>query len=488
MNVTALADQDQNVVIQQPFSMPPQDRTAMQFLMGTAEGLAVETLIHVATNMGNSELLKVLLIFSGLSLNTVVNRRWSSISKPITGPDGTAANKGAQTTQTPLSLILAQPSHYGVIKTVFASFQASSNLVKHIDISFTMTDCLPKELFYLNSIYSLNASNNQIASLPFAELSSQLRPAMLSDLNVSNNNLTAIPLEVFDLPNLSNLDVSHNPLTCLPEQWWMSISLVYFNASSTGITEICSFRQTEPSFPTSGSSPRRMRGLSTSSYSSTVEGFSPLKELNVSSCKLLGFPTYLACFFPNLQLLNMSKNHFTSCCSINELPTLLEELDLSHNRLQSGVDTIFTLADPDTLQCHQNQDIDYCLKCNHMRHTHLSRLRTLNLSDNKFLEKVVAHCEKMSSSVSLTSGLFFPRLKKLILKNCGLKKAPMFLGRMAKLYHLDISYNEMMLPREIHKLEELATFIYKGLPDPVIVDLDKYHTIQDKQIFLMQEK
>jgi len=481
MNITALADQDQHVVVKRPISMPPQDHTTMQFLMGTAEGLGVETLIHVAANVGNPELLKMLLIFSGLSLNTVVNRRWNSISQPIgTAADDAVATKGIQTFQTPLSLILSQPSHYHVVKNVFATLQSPNNLVKHIDLSNTLTDSLPKELFHLGSVCSLNASNNKITNLPFADLSAQLRPAMLSDLNLSHNSLQSLPIEVFSLPSLSNFDVSHNPLTCLPELWWMSDSLVKFNVSSTFITSICSFSTSTP-FPSTG---RRLHGVHANSP--TVDG-SPLKELNVNTCKLHSFPTYLACFFPNLQILNMSRNKITSCCSINELPALLEELDLSHNELQSGISAVFSqLNDADGLHCHHYTDIGCSLRCTHMRHTQLSKLKTLNLSNNKSLEEVILHCEMVSSSTSPT--LFFPKLRKLMLKNCNLKQAPEHLGRMNRIYHLDISNNDMKVPREVYKLEELSTFIYDGLPDPVTIDLDSFHTLQDKQIFLMQEK
>jgi len=75
-----------------------------------------------------------------------------------------------------------------------------------------------------------------------------------------------------------------------------------------------------------------------------------------------------------------------------------------------------------------------------------------------------------------------------MLKNCNLKQVPEHLGRMSRVYHLDISNNDMKVPREVYKLEELSTFIYDGLPDPVTIDLDSFHTVLDKQIFLMQEK
>ena len=126
-----------------------------------------------------------------------------------------------------------------------------------------------------------------------------------------------------------------------------------------------------------------------------------------------------------------------------------------------------------------------------MHHTKLSKLRNLNLSNNEELQGIVLH-----SDVSLTSNptgslrniLYFPKLKKLMISNCGLLQAPEFLGKMTKIYHLDISNNNMKVPQEVYNLEELITFIYTGLPDPIVADLDKFISVKDKQIFLMQKK
>jgi len=491
MNITALNDQDQRAqVTQHPVSMSQIDRSIMQFLMGTAEGLGVKTLIHVAANLGNPELLKTLLIFSGLSLNVIINKRWDTIFQPMEG--AMVAKEDQRPGQTPLSLILSQPSHCNIIKDVFVKLQSSNNLVNHVDLSCTITDCLSKELFYLSSISSLNASNNLIASLPFAELSMQLRPGMLKDLNISFNSVRSLPIELFRLPNLNNINVSHNPLTCLPELWWMSDSLVKFNVSSTSITSICAFGRREEasllrtmSMPVS-KSPQSSRGLCASRPSGNG---CPLRELNVSGCNLHSFPTYLACFFPNLQHLNMSRNKLMSCCSINELPAMLEELDLSHNGLQSAFVAIFYVHDDcKNFRCYYDTDIECSMRCTHMSHRQLLQLRTLNLSDNTNLHHVVLHHDNLTASTAKIADLFFPKLGKLILRNCGLKQAPEHLGRMCKLHHLDISTNEILIPREVYKLENLSTFDYNGVKDPVVINLDNFTSVRDKQMFLMQEK
>ena len=494
MNVTALGSQEQHSQVAQcPVALSANDRVTMQFLMGTAEGLGVRTLIHVAANLGNPELLKTLISFSGLNLNAVINKRWDTILQPIEGVEGSLAVKGDQKPgQTPLSLVLSQPSHRNIIKDVFVDLQSNSNLVSHVDLSNTMTDCLPKELFYLTSVFTLNASNNQIASLPFANLSTQLRPGMLKELNLSHNKLQNLPIEVFRLPNLNSVDVSHNPLTSLPELWWMSDSLVKFNASSTYITNICAFSKVEHAdFSRTVSVPGSKMPRQSHGVRATSPNFSgcPLQELDVSNCNLTTFPSYLACFFPNLRLLNVSRNQITSCCNVSELPGQLEELNLSHNKLQSAFIAIFSILNDFKSNCyHLDADLECSMRCIHMSHRQLTKLRTLNLSDNVDLETVVLHHDNLTASTAKTANMFFPKLGKLILRNCGLKQAPEHLGRMVRIHHLDISYNEMDVPREVYKLEELSTFDYSGLKDPVVANLDHFTKVRDKQKFLMQEK
>ena len=58
MNISSLADHPCTEMIQ-PHNKPvsTQDITKAQFLLGTAEGLYTNTLIHVAANVGNVSLL-----------------------------------------------------------------------------------------------------------------------------------------------------------------------------------------------------------------------------------------------------------------------------------------------------------------------------------------------------------------------------------------------------------------------------------------------
>ena len=455
-------------------TLSEEDILNAKFLLGTTEGLYTNTCIHVAANIGNMKLLETLLICSGLPLNTVINLRWKNFVEHIE-PSLLPAESG----HTPLSLALSHSSYCDFIN-IFFKLQSEGNCVTHIDLSHTMINFLPRELFNLNCIAMLNVSNNGLInlSLLFDEFMS-LRFASLNDLDLSKNDLKSLPMEIFHLPALKNLNVSHNPLSHLPEQWWYPNSLEKFNASRTHIIELCANGNTRESPKSSRSSHTVHNGIDSNN--------TRLKELDISYSCVDSFPKYLACYFPALTHLNISHNNMTSCCAINELPPLLEELDISHNNLQSENSSVFHISTKEeAFHCHLSSKPDSPQRCSHMRHKNLKSLRTLNLSDNETLEKIILHYDDLTASN--TPCLFFPKIKKLTLNNCGLLHTPSRLGRMSRIYHLDIGNNKMNVPREICNLAELSTFIYDGLPDPVVADLSKFTSVKEQQIFLLQEK
>ena len=463
MNISSIADPHPSYTnmlhLSKPMTM--QDKANAQFLLGVSEGSRGETLIHVAANIGNLTILEAFIKSCGLPLNALINQRYKKMNQPIE--------------QTPLSITLAHPSCQKILE-LFVKLQAiTGSYITHIDLSNTLTICLPKELFTLRSIYKLDVSANMLKEVPFDHLSLHLRPGLLSDLDLSNNELTAIPIDVFGLPNLKVLNVSKNPLGSLPEQWWSSRSLTKLNASETQLTQLCVRKNV------SRSSVSSVHVHDGNSFDG--EGCQ-LKELNIANCKFDSFPKYLACYFPNLTHLNISQNNITLCCAVNELPALLIELNISNNKLHSPT---FRLSNNKDFVCLRNDGIDCSLKCPHVRHNQLPQLGSLNLSDNKTLKDIVLFYEDLKASSGPTY-LFFPKLKKLMIKNCGLTRAPAHLSKMNKIYYLDVSYNDIKVPREICSLRDLCTFNYDGLPDPVVADLRKFKSLKDQQMFLMQEK
>ena len=211
-----------------------------------------------------------------------------------------------------------------------------------------------------------------------------------------------------------------------------------------------------------------------------------LECLNVSYACLNSFPKCLACFFPNLKQLNVSGNNITSCCTINELPSLLKELDISQNKLRSNRNNIFSLAIDDNGHLCCNADVnDQSSSCHHMKHNKLLKLTSLNLSGNSNLKNVVLHS---TDSKSRSVNLFFPKLTKLNLNNCGLQQLPEHLVKLTDLYSLNISNNDIKIPQQICNLNYLKVFIYEGLKDPVVLELNRFSTIKEKQMFLRQQK
>ena len=476
MNISSLPDPypSSTNIIQFNKPMTLQDKNNAQFLLGITEASKGENLIHVAANLGNLAILEAFIKCCGLPLNAVVNKRYCKINQPIE--------------QTPLSLTLAHASCKKLIELFVKLQSTTGSHITHIDLSNTLTICLPKELFRLRSIIKLDVSANMLKEVPFSQLSSHLRPGLLSDLNLSSNELSTIPKEIFGLPNLKFLNVSKNPLNFLPELWLSSKSLVKFNASETHLTELYPCKN--HSIPSSPRSP--VSTLARNSHTSDNDNFDSegcqLRELDVSNCNLQTFPECLACYFPNLTHLNVSQNNITSCCTINELPASLEELNVSHNKLQSQNQSVFHLsASRDGLCCRRNTDFEYSLRCPHMRHNQLLQLKTLNLSDNENLKDIVMHYNDLTASSGAPS-LFFPKLKKFMMKNCGLLQAPAYLSKMSRIYCLDISNNNMKVPREICGLRDLSTFVYDELPDPVVADLRKFDAVKEQQMFLLQEK
>ena len=72
---------------------------------------------------------------------------------------------------------------------------------------------------------------------------------------------------------------------------------------------------------------------------------------------------------------------------------------------------------------------------------------------------------------------------------CGLQDAPDHLADLQHLTDLDISNNvNIAIPRGICNLESLVNFIYDGVKDPIVDELNMFTLTRDKQIYLRQER
>ena len=458
-----------------------QNANTLQYLMGLdLRDLKEITLIHMAASSDNPKLLDTLITYCGLPLNATANRQWEKLYA-----EGTI-----KLVTTPLSLVLSNPLINNMVK-LLVNKQSSGNYLTHVDLSYGKMTQLSEELFKLQHITHLDASHNKLERLSFSALA--LLPLNLHDMNLSYNSLTSLPIEIFTLQNLAKFDASHNPLFTLPERWWLSNSLVDVDLSHTQISKIFESNLTQSVMVESSSPKQRIANRSavltefdkSITYLGLQKETSQLNHLNISHCCIEEFPKCFACFFPKLECLNISNNKIKSCCTINELPASLRELNVSHNKLHSKDHVVFGLSsDRNNCFCHNVVSTATLRRCNHMQHSKLVYLECLNLSNNVNLVQVILHTSQ--NDCTKVVELFFPKLKKLFLNNCSLKQCPAHLDKMSEIYSLHIGHNKCHIPLEISNLERLFEFTYDGLTDPLVSALNQFKTVKEKKNILRE--
>jgi Leucine-rich repeat (LRR) protein len=85
---------------------------------------------------------------------------------------------------------------------------------KVLDLSFQQLVGIPEWVYSISGLKELNLQNNEISNVDGLALLKSL--PSLTQLNISNNKLTAVPSQLADLPNLVCLDVSSNKIPSLP--------------------------------------------------------------------------------------------------------------------------------------------------------------------------------------------------------------------------------------------------------------------------------
>ena len=442
---------------------------------------------HLATEQKCVNAFRALLAFSGFTLTEIVNFC----------PKGSEQSRGEKVT--PLSSILinynddANPM-MDILIEFDKNYREHGNFpITNVDLSYTyIGNMLSPIIFRLKSIRTLSASNMQLSDLPFDKLSHYSQ--ILTQLDISSNNLSYLPDELFTCLHLEHLNVSYNPLGCLPENWWKSRSLCHFCASSTNLKEIFSTKFSNE-LPTSfvesqgyakpAVYQRPIREISQLAVFKDGK-VSKLKDLILNENSISEFPHCFACIFPQLEILDLSKNKLTTACCIQELPAALVKLDLSYNRLSSS-DTVPFVISP-VCSCFASQS---ALACGHMLHCELPRLQELCLSHNRNLNKLNFTCLPSDNLVLTlhendnTEHVFFPNLTKLEVNNCQLRDPPCHLDLMSKLCSLDISDNPIRnIPLEICNLEGLEDFKYNNILDELLYELDQRKTVTAKRYFL----
>ena len=439
-----------------------------------------EAPIFTAAKIHNPKLSKALVHHCGISPNILFGYKRE---KTVYLIDGTSRIQ----VDTPLSLILSSQNYQFINALVELRDLFYDCCLTSVNLSCTNIRSLPVELFKLNSLYHLNVSNNNLSKLLLPN-ACQHHLLQLEDLIISYNALECIPSELFSIPCLKTLDVSHNPLKSLPEQWWASKSTVAFDVSFTQLEDL-SIKVDPLTSQIIDSSEDllqhwdRVHGKRSNfelNYSVSSDdkhkADSLLQSLNASHCNIKQFPGLLALFFPNLEILDLSSNKLKFCCAINELPTSLKKLDISKNLLANSDDHNYKVF---------YHDKNLSTKSSCMSHKDLCRLQNLSLADNVDLKAL----RISDDAIADDSHVFFPRLQRLNLSNCGLQMVPHNLVQLGDITDLDLSHNkDLMIPKVLSGLESLVSFNYDGIMDPIVNELSRFLLVRDKLLYLRESQ
>lgn len=137
-----------------------------------------------------------------------------------------------------------------VVSSMFVRIQnldesRAFDCITSLSLTHNRVQYLPAEVFHLPKLAILNASNNNIDSLPDIEKvyngrsdSYEWPCGCLGKVYLSKNKLVEVPSFLFEISSLSHLDLSHNSIRRLPFKIWSSPMLFHFNCSHNELQEI----------------------------------------------------------------------------------------------------------------------------------------------------------------------------------------------------------------------------------------------------------
>ncbi|NRB39490.1 MAG: leucine-rich repeat domain-containing protein [Pseudomonadales bacterium] len=183
---------------------------------------------------------------------------------------------------------------------------------------------IPSYMGDLVGLEHLFLTNNQITEIPASLLNSNLKT-----LNLSHNNITALPDVMTS--SLQYLTLSNNQLTALPSTMGTWLSLRSLFLSNNALTEL----------PDIGTWPA-LENLDFSNNSLTelpnnIGSWQALQSLDISHNKIDSLPESMA-DLSSLNMLNLSFNRLTSVPDTLFTLPQLTQLDLSYNFIQSSLD------------------------------------------------------------------------------------------------------------------------------------------------------
>uniref|UniRef100_A0A8C7LB62 PH domain leucine-rich repeat-containing protein phosphatase 2 n=1 Tax=Oncorhynchus kisutch TaxID=8019 RepID=A0A8C7LB62_ONCKI len=200
------------------------------------------------------------------------------------------------------------------------------NQLTQMDLSRNLLEYLPDWVCDSRKVEVLDVTHNFLSELPARLLSS----LSLRKLLAGNNRLQRLP-DLLDHVPLEVLDLQHNKLGELPESlFYKALNLKYLNVSANALEIIPPSSQSE-------------------------ESLSTLQELYLTGNKLNENCAALLVGHQNLRVLHMAYNQLLSfpASKLSKLE-LLEELNLSGNKLKTIPSTVSSCKRLHTLIAHSN--------------------------------------------------------------------------------------------------------------------------------------
>ncbi len=306
--------------------------------------------------------------------------------------------------------------------------KAKASGATELDLSGNQLTELPSELFQVTSLTKLNLNGNHLTSLP-NDIKSLTK---LSVLTLRSNQLTKVPSEIFQLLNLTDLCLNDNHINTLS----LEISLL------ANLTELdLSGNQLKQLPPEIGklTSLVKLELWNNQIAKLPIEIFhlKKLEKLTLNENPLAQLP-------PEIELLANLKELYIGKCQLTHLPlelfklTKLERLGLWENQLQEVPVELSCLSKLIYLDLSRNQ-----LKKVPTGIFNLKGLTALHLTNNRF--------------VSLPNELFqLTNLTWLNLNSNQLTKLPQEIGLLTNLKELHLHKNQIIrLPAKIGQLIQL---------------------------------
>ncbi|KAK2854047.1 hypothetical protein Q5P01_006708 [Channa striata] len=200
------------------------------------------------------------------------------------------------------------------------------NQLTHMELSQNLLEYLPDWVCDCRKIEILNVTQNCLSELP----SRLLNSLSLRKLLAGNNRLQRVP-DLLDHVPLEALDLQHNKLAELPDSlFYKALNLKYLNVSANSLESIPPSSQSE-------------------------ESLSTLQELYLTGNNLNENCGALLVGHQNLRVLHIAYNQLLSfpASKLSKLE-LLEELNLSGNKLKTIPSTVSSCKRLHTLIAHSN--------------------------------------------------------------------------------------------------------------------------------------